>query len=476
VPGNSPTLSQQRAEIGLPTPSWKARKMIWAGVKSPTARISRGYKPLASVEPAHRADARGVAVSGGWRGGKSLYSGMEGTAWLPYGHLIWLIAKDYERTRPEFTYLAEAGMSTGLVLPGNVHMPLAKHQPWALRGIPSPHTAGCIVETVTLADYRKSLTAKAPDVVIVCEPGLIDDLPGVVELLAGRLSEKRGLLILAGTSDEASEEWYEVWDGWNSPNPEGGVSFSVPTWDNLYRYPKGRDEHVFKVYEEKYGTEALMAHYGGVPASPRDLVLRGYWKYGLHVDEELEFNESRPVEVAIDPGYSGASHYVVEAVQWDPGGDHIWLVDEISAQGLIHDEMRALCEARPWWRYVMSGTMDPYAGVGHFNASPAPVAYWNPIEIRFNHRPRVNVTVQALKEALARRGDRGPRMTVSPRCSRFIHEAPRWRNERSGNPAKTLCDAMKATGYWLVDRFGDERLGIDEEDNIVTARDWEFDG
>ena len=58
---------------------------------------------------------------------------MEGLTWLPYAQLIWLIGKDYERTRPEFTYLAEGGISTGLVSPGQVHMPLDKHQPWALR-------------------------------------------------------------------------------------------------------------------------------------------------------------------------------------------------------------------------------------------------------------------------------------------------------------------------------------------------------
>lgn len=470
------SLSRQRAEIGLPTPSRKAKKLIWAGVKSPTARIHGGYKPLASAEPAHRADTRGIAISGGWRGGKSLFSGMEGVTWLPYGQLIWLIAKDYERTRPEFTYLAEAGMSTGLVLPQNIHMPLAKHQPWALQGIASPHTPGCIVETVTLADYKKSLTAKAPDVVIVCEPGLIDDLANVVELLSGRLSEKRGLLILAGTSDEASEEWYEVWDGWSRPNPEGGVAFSIPTWDNYHRYPKGREEAEFAVYEEKYGTEALMAHYGGIPASPRDLVLRGYWRYGTHVDEGIEFDPRFPIEVAIDPNYSMGNQYVVEVLQWDPTSDWIHVVDEVAEAGRTHDEMRALCEGKPWWRYVMGGTIDPYAGESHIYGSPAPVGYWKPLELRLDHRPRVRTTVQALKEALAPRGDRGPRMTVSPHCARLIHEAPRWRSDRSGEPSKKLCDAMKATGYWLVDRFGVERLEIDGESNVVEASDWQFDG
>ncbi|KKK67053.1 hypothetical protein LCGC14_2957940, partial [marine sediment metagenome] len=135
-------LSQARAEIGLKTPSDEARTLIWNGVRSPTAGIRNGYSPLAGAREAHKADARGVALSGGWRGGKSLYSGMEGLAWIPYAKLIWLIAVDYDTTRQEFAYLAEGAISTGLALPQSVHIPMNRYQPCTLRAI-----NGCIVET-----------------------------------------------------------------------------------------------------------------------------------------------------------------------------------------------------------------------------------------------------------------------------------------------------------------------------------------
>ena len=466
----APPLSAQRAAIGLKTPSWKAKKLIWRHVKSPTAGIADGYRPIGKAKDAHGADVRGKAISGGWRSGKSLTAGMEGLAWLPYAQLIWLIGKDYERTRPEFTYLAEGGISTGLVSPSQIHMPLDKHQPWALRAI-----TGCIVEAVTLADWKKSLTAKAPDVIIVCEPGLIDGLHDVVELLWGRLSEKRGALILAGTSDEANEEWYELWEGWSRENPEGGHAFSMPTWDNLHRYPGGKKEREFLVYEEKYGREALLSHYGGIPASPRDLVLRGFWKYGVHVDSTLEFNPSFPAEITIDPNYSLGNRYVVELVQWDHLSPRIWIPDEVAVEGMTHDQVRSLCEDKPWWRYISSGTIDPYAGEAHVYGAPAPMFYWEPLDLRTAHRPRVNTTVQAVKEALAL--DEGaPRLRVSPRAERFIYEASRWRNEKGGAPSKKNCDALKATGYWLVDHFAQERMEAREEDNVVTAGEWKYDG
>jgi hypothetical protein len=464
-------LSQARAEIGLLTPSYEAKRLIWARVRSPTAGISSGYKPLTEPKKAHKADARGVAVSGGWRGGKSLFSGMEGLTWLPYAQLIWLIATDYDTTRQEFTYLAEGAISTGLALPQNVHMPEARYQPCSLKAI-----TGCVVETRTLADFRKALSAKPPDVVIVCEPGLIDNLADVMELLWGRVSEKRGCIVLAGTSDEASEEWYELWEGWSHGNIEGGQSFSLPTWQNRYRFPKGKKEREFRVYEEKYGHEALMAHYGGIPASPADLVLKGYWKYATHVDPSIEFDPGKPAEIAIDPNYSMGNRYTVELIQWEYDSPRIYIVDEVAEEGLTHDEIRAICEARPWWRHVISGTIDPYAGESHIYGSLAPVTYWDPpIRLRTDHRPKVNTTVQALKESLAV-GDHGPRTRVSPRAKRFIYEAARWR-QKSGTPRKTNCDAMKAAGYWFVDHFAQERVlgGHEEEDNVVVASDWAYD-
>src|SRR3990170_4640148 len=198
------TLTEQRAAIGLRTPNYQQKKTIWSRVAVPSAGISQGYKPLISARYAHQANARGVAVSGGWRAGKSLASGMEGVSWLPYANLVWLVAKDYDMTRQEFIYMSEPGLSTGLVLPGSIKMSLNKYQPSALQSI-----TGCVVETRTLADPMK-LAAKPPDLVIVCEPGLIDNLSLVMELLWGRVSERRGCIWLAGTSDESSEEWYEL--------------------------------------------------------------------------------------------------------------------------------------------------------------------------------------------------------------------------------------------------------------------------
>ena len=463
-----PTLTEQRAAIGLRTPSWRAKQLIWANLVLPTdsGKLIQGYRPTYNAKSAHQADARYVGVSGGWRSGKSLFSAMEAVTWLPYADLIWIVGRDYDITRAEFIYLSEAAASCGLALDKDVHLSLNKYSPSVMRSI-----TGCVVETRTLADYHK-LAAKAPDVVIICEPGLIPNLKAVMELVAGRVSQKRGCVIVAGTSDESSEEWFELWSRWQQPNPEGGKSFSVPSWQNIHVFPKGRDEDEFLVYEKVWGTEAYMAHFGGVPSPPRNLVLRGYFSEQLHVKPGLVWRPGLPTEVAIDPNYSAPNAYSVLCIQWDLGSGEIFLADEVAESGMNHDEIKKMVFAREWSVAVTGGTIDPFAE-GNVYGNLPPATYWLPWPLRYNHHPRVATTVQALKEALSPSQGR-PRMVVSDKCVRFRKEATLWKLDRFGRPEKTWCDAMKATGYWLVDKFGAERTPGwgDDESNEVVASDW----
>lgn len=466
----TPTLTEARASIGLRTPSYQAKQLIWSKCSVPTAEIKAGYAPTYNARLAHQANAPGVAVSGGFRAGKSLFSGMEGVAWLPYAKLIWLVAKDYDMSRQEFIYIAEAAVSCGLAVERDIHLSLSKYSPCVMRSI-----NGCVVETRTLSDFRK-LASKAPDVVIVCEPGQIDNLKRVIQLIHGRLSEKRGLLIIAGTSDQSSEEWFELWSQWARPNLEGYRSFSIPTWQNTYKYPRGRKELTFESYERQYGHEALMAHYGGQPAPPYNLVLRGFWNEKVHVQPDLVWQPNRPTEIAIDPNYAAPNAYTVECIQWDLETGDIFLVDEVSESGLNHDAVKAIVAEREWFRYVTGGTIDPFAE-GNVLGNYVPSTYWLPLPLRHDHRPRVATTVQALKEAMALRSDGSAGFHVAPRCERFRREAAKWRNDKYGRPEKPWCDALKATGYWLVDRYAVERTPGwgDDESNEVLASDWRFE-
>lgn len=472
------SLSEQRAHAGYKTPSWEQKQLIWSRVVSATAHIFEGgYIPNPTAERAHRADVRGVGLSGGWGAGKSLSGGMEGLAWLPYSDLIWIIADGYRVARPEFLYLAEGAMSSGLALEPEVNIASDIDKPCVLRSIPRGRAPDgseirCEVQTVTIRDYSK-VAARRPDLIIVCEPGIIDDLHDLVELLWGRLAERRGLLWLGGTSDEASEEWYEIHEGWQKPNIEGGVAFSMPTWENKIVYPRGENETIFRNYRAKYGMDKYLAHFGGIPTPSKGLVLRDYWKPEVMAREDLEWNPALPTELCIDPNYS-YGYYSVGVIQHDNTNGNLYLVDEVAEEGLTHDEIKKICSERPWWKNVQRAVMDPYAGnMKAFGNTPA-AEYWWPLEVVLpDPRPKVDDTVQALKQSMS-----SERLYVSSKLQRWQWEIARWKLTKNGTPQTINCDMLKAVGYWLYDFFQRERLynAVEEEDNIVRMEDFAWGG
>lgn len=470
------SLSGERAEAGLPTPTYEQKQRIWRDVVSSTARIfTGGYVPNKTAEKAHRADSRGVGLSGGWGAGKSLSAGMEGLSWLLHADLIWILAAGYKMARPEFIYLAEGAISTKLARPADITLSNDPDKPCTLRSIPrgvAPDGSAitCTVETLTVSDYGK-IAGRRPDVIIVCEPGIIDDLHNLLELVWGRLTERRGELFIAGTSDEASEEWYELHQSWQGENLDGGVSFAMPTWENKAIYPKGEDEKVFKSYLARYGMDKYLSHFGGIPIPSKGLVLRDYWDADRFVDPKLEWDTGLPVEIAIDPGYS-YSHYSVAAIQYDFNRGGVYVIDGISEEGRTHEEIKTICRQRPWWPHVKRAVMDPYAGnTRQFGNTPA-AEYWWPLEVVLpDPRPRVEETVQSLKEVMTRYDFR-----VSPRNERFLWEAPRWKQSKDGTPQKQNCDMLKAFGYWCFDFLQARRKedAWEEDDNIVRLEDFGF--
>lgn len=410
---------------------------------------------------------------------------MEALAWIPFSQLIWLVAVDYERTRQEFVYLSEAAVSTGLASKNGVSLPLSRYQPGVMRCIND-----CLVETVSLsAGAEKVLTAKPPDLVVVCEPGLIEGLyhtnqenragQDILQLIEGRLIERRGRGWFSGTSDNASEDWFQLWSRWAGE----GNAFLIPTWENVVRFPKGQDETRLKKYLAEYGEEMYMAHFGGVPSSPSGLVLHGYYNPAQLVNAGIGYDSSKTVEIAIDPNYSMGNRYSVLAIQEE--WPFIDVVDEVAVEGKTHDEVRALCMARPWWSNVIGGVIDPFAGDAHPFGSYAPVHYWRPVPLRTQHRPRVATTVQALKEAMMSSESGTQRLRISSSCKRLLWEMVHWKQEgRMGVPGKKNCDALKALGYYLVDKFYRERTIEPDEDNVVLdeygnakpsyTAEWEF--
>src|SRR3990167_6126058 len=208
----------------------------------------------------------------------------------------------------------------------------------------------------------------------------------------------------------------------------------------------------------------------GVPVPSEALVIGEYWNPKRNIIDGMEFVATNrdgtiiPVELAIDPGFSGGSHYIVEAVQVIDG--RVCLIDEVAVQSLVHEEVIQECQRRPWWRSVTGGVIDPYAGGSHIFGAQSPMDVWfkqTRVPLRMAPRWSVEDSESRLCHELRSPDNSQPNLYVSPNCARFIWEMTHWRKRKTregfAGPSPNHCDASKAVSYWLAERYNRLQTG-----------------
>lgn len=486
LPLTIPSITAQRAAIGLTTPTAEERAYVWSKLSIPQARISPatgGFSPHRMVRRLHNGPWRFVAEGGGLRGGKSLGSAAEGIAWLPHSELIWLAAETYDLTRQEFEYLAEGATSLDYI--ASMTMPKNKYQPCALET-----DWGCRVETRSLHDLGAagqgaSLVARAPDLIIICEPGFAP--PEALVQARERLTTNRGRLWMAGTFERANTWFVDAWNAWKRwPNIGMGKSLAVPSWLNTASFPGGKHDPEIEAIRASYPTlREFLVRWGGIPLASEALVMGAYWNEKVHVSESAVFqpldkdNLRSPVYLMIDPGFSGKSHYVVLAAH--KFGSQLVVFDEVSVQSMVAEEVIDKCRTKPWWPHVAGGVIDPYAGVNHVYGGLSPQEiWWRYGRVPLEAAPRFEVedVVSRLQHVMRDPVNARTHLVVSPACERLRWEMTHWRRiatrEGLGKPQEGNCDAIKALAYFCSAKYTEEAIGYSS--TRVTVHELTIDG
>lgn len=457
----------QRLQLGLSSPIPEEKELVWSYLSIPQAGIhkaSGGYKPAKIYRHAHFHPARTVMVNGGPRSGKSLMGSLDVLTWTPHSDLIWIAADSYDLARQEFEYLLEGLLSLDWTEPRLISFPENKYQPCAVETI-----WGTLIETKSLKDPT-TFVARAPDVVLVCEPGLTSLTS--IHRANERLTTKRGKLLLPGTFEKASPWLMEYWAKWKRwPNEDNAKSFSAPSWVNKQIFPGGRlDPEALKLRSNCETFDEFLLRYVGVPAAAPEIIMSDVWKERKHVGSVPYHAKAPgdakllPVYAAIDPGYSGESRYVVLAIQII--GQRIRVIDEVVGKGLTHEQMIRLCMQREWWPVCVNGTIDPYAGDSHIYGSVSAAAIWGrrefgvhlelPRRLRVESKLHQEDLIRLMKSYLT--GSNGYEIEVSERCERLRWEMATWKRHRTlagmGKPALNNCDAIKALGYFMTHHQG----------------------
>jgi hypothetical protein len=453
---------------------WDEKEVYWANMSIPQAGIFQekgGYIPFKVMDQAHKHPAMTIVVTGGIRSSKSIGTAGEVVAWAPHADLIWLAGDTYDLSRQEFEYAMEALMSLGWTKRHFVTLPRSKYMPCTIETV-----WGGLIETRSLQDVN-TFVARAPDFIGLCEPGLAS--PDSVQKARERLSTKAGRLWAAGTFEEARFNWLE--DYWKAgvrwPNPESIKSFTVPTWINRISFPLGRnDPGIHLLRNSCRSFEEFLLRCGGVPIPHKSQVIGDAFDEKRNITpipfrRRNDIGQIYPVELAIDPGYGGGSHYVVLAVQREPcpecTSERLLVVDEVSTENTVYQKVIEKARAREWWLNALGGVSDPNASKHHVFGMPSVQTVWweeARINLRIPQRRLVEELVGLIRDAMQDPVHKHPHVLIDPKCERLIWEATNWRRIKTsdgyGKPSDKNCDAIKALGYYITDwwqgRYGEE--------------------
>lgn len=403
---------------------------------------------------------------------------------------FWLAGPDYTLCRREFDLLVQDLHALGVELDGP-NMP--QEGPWWLK-IKDSKTE---VETKS-ASQPDSFHSKPVQGILACEAALIS--PYVrTERLIPRVTRgvSDGWMFCSGTF-EGVENW--MVNAYEEGQEEGGSwhSYSMASWDNTVDHPNLTPEMrewlnwyvktmpTAKVMGDQENREALSQlkqqaqdiyhalanmpvdsfaqRFGAIPQKPTGLVFPEFDER-VHVDHSMVFDNTKPVEVWIDPGVENP--YAVLAVQFDgtPGtdGSKVAVIDEAYFRHCTSEEMIQECVGRPWWSNVTSGQID--ATQVEQRAVWQRGEIWNKVQrtppyLRAQ-KVLIDIGIERTRVFLRDPATQEPRITFSNKCHNTIKEFGqyRWPSFKGGDAVRKTPEdrhnhSLKALAYGLVGAYG----------------------
>lgn len=474
--------------------TWQQVGRAW--LESQGHFLTKSGYPVSPMETAFYDPYRYKLVLAGEGAGKSYTGALYAAArWvyelsrIPERYLLWIVGQDYESAYREFDLLQDFLVQFGVLAPRDVTVrDQGRDKCWFTARLDD---RVLFAETITGGEPSK-VARLEPHGILGCEVG-----QWTHELFLrvfGRLARKGGWLWGSGTF-EGSTGWLPLlWRRWQADNPEGGRSYSCPTWTNAWKFPGGEQDPEIQRLKALYPPYRFQERFGAVPCAPAGTVFDDFFPTE-HVSGEAVYNPQLPLYLAIDPGYRV---YAVLAIQVLPDAVHV--VDEVYERGLTAPQVIKLCARRPWgqdeegrWR-VVGGTID-VAGTQH-QGLESHEEVWAAAGIRLtSEKIPVQAGIDRVRTFLRAAALKGeiPRLRINPSCRGLISEMGggeppfsdggpwRYKVDKEGNtlsdePEKTNCDSAKALAYFLVSRYGyveqPRQTGLFNPYHANTAPSW----
>lgn len=394
----------------------------------------------------HESEAQHVLILGGIGASKSFGNSHELWPHLSIGpiklgetytpRLYWLVGPEYEDCRAEFTYLYNLADATGIL--GKYAFPEEGKCYFET-------TTGARVETRSGDNPGKCMAGRGPAGIIWCEMGRITKklFERGLSRLARSEDGMEGWSIGGGVIEDSLPWFLEMFEtGQDQPNEYDLDSFNIPSWDNEFTFPLGRNDPKILRLERVLSVHDFKERIEGLPAPTADTVFPEFDR-SIHVKKIpfIEFinpkrrggrKRRKQVWLAIDPGYD-PGYYAVLAIQQK--GPYIFVIDEVYFQHKLVTDIIRMCKKRKWWKNVVGGIIDPFGGTQH-QAMPSHREEWKThggVQIYAGARVGILTGIKRYRHFLSRGPDGRKKAYVffDRKCRGTIREHRRYRRQSS---------------------------------------------
>lgn len=414
-----------------------------------------GYVPHPGQIPVHYDNTRHRVLSNGRRWGKSMFGGKEIEClaflrnWRGEPMRGWIIGPEYPDAEKEFRVIYDTFKKLGIdtvstkflnnTENGNMHI----------------QTSWGFDLQCRSARHPESLVGEGLDFVLLAEAGR-HRRRTFTEYVRPALSDKRGISIMSGVPEDASEHALLYW-GYlkgQSGNPQW-KSWRMPSWTNTAVFPGGRNDPEILEAEDDLTEDEFRRQYGGEFILKRGRVMKE-WDDELHVGD-YPYNYDLPLYAAVDFGYT--NDWVWLWIQHDVHNNIVYVIGEHrfrlrDTEDIVRNEILN----NPLTQKLNAVYVDPAAPDDasimrrHLN-----------LPIRTNTGGEIKIRLQLMRSALKLRPEalpddhpeKHPGLVIDRGCKQLIwemREGYRW--PESSNDMKNASEIPMD-----VDNHGPEALG-----------------
>lgn len=263
-----------------------------------------GYHPHDGQKLVHYDNTRHRALSNGRRWGKTLLGGKEAETMAFVKNFLgepmkgWIIGPEYVDCEKEFRVVHDTFKKLG------IDQVSSKFLNNVESGSMRIHTKWGFDLQCRSARHPESLVGEGLDFVLIVEAGR-HHRKMFTEYVRPALSDKRGWSLMTGVPEVAAETalLYWAYERGQQKSKTQWSSYRMPSWNNTSVFPGGRMDPEILEAEDDLTEDEFRRQYGGEFVERIGRVMKE-WDDDLHLVEDLDYDPTMPLYVALDYGYT----------------------------------------------------------------------------------------------------------------------------------------------------------------------------